>query len=369
MSNVPAHFVGRAEELNAIRSALNRGSRLIVVSGVGGVGKTSLVAAFLSAEGDQSTQRFNAYETQDPVYDFAVFVDTMDRSTPPRSIVIDGGELLRDDLLRDGAEDLLHRYPSARLFVISRIAHDLPLATHIRLSGLQPEEAADFLLQSPELSREDAYTFAQSLDNHPLALQLLLGLAKTHTAGELRQALGPNHRNSIGAKFYSSLQAVSGIPIEANQDFAPDVRQKVIVVENNLLADLKRRPEDLHRLSPQQFEELVAEIIRDRGFHVQLTNQTRDGGKDIIASIDSELGKLLILIEAKKYRPDRPIGVELVRNLYGVICDAQANSGVLVTTSYFTKDAQEFRNRHNYQLQLRDFKDLTRWIQGYGTKH
>lgn len=113
----------------------------------------------------------------------------------------------------------------------------------------------------------------------------------------------------------------------------------------------------------------MAEILRDYGFHVQLTNQTRDGGKDIIASIDSELGTLLILVEAKKYRPDRPIGVELVRNLYGVICDTQANSGVLVTTSYFTKDAQEFRNRHNYQLQLRDFKDLTRWIQSYGTRH
>lgn len=237
MNNAQSNFFGREEELNAMRSALNRGSRLIVVSGVGGIGKTTLVAAFLSSEGNQSIQRFDTYERMDdPDYSFAVFLDTMDRhSTSPRSIVIDGGELLRDDLLRDGTEDLLHRYPSARLFVTSRIAHDLPLATHIRLSGLRLEEAADILAQSPELSREDAYTFAESLDNHPLALQLLLSLTKTHTAGELRQAFGANHRSAIGAKFYSSLLTASGTPLEASQDLSLDVRNKIIVVEMILL--------------------------------------------------------------------------------------------------------------------------------------
>jgi len=369
MIDTTSGFVGRTEELNAIRSALSRGSRLVVVSGVGGIGKTTLVAAFLSLEGTQSVRRVNTYETQDPDYDFAVFLDTMDRQTsPPQFIVIDGGERLRGDLLRDGTADILSRYPSTRVFVTSRIAHDLTGATHIRLSGLRLEESADILAQSPELSREDAIAFAQSLDNHPLALHLLLGLARTHSSGELRKVLDTNQQSTIGAKFFSNLLTASGVPLEAHQDFAPEVRKEIIVVQDTLLTDLKRRPEDLHRLSPRQFEVVVAEILRDRGFQVQLTNQTRDGGKDIIASLNSELGELLILVEAKKYHPDRPIGVELVRNLYGVICDAQANSGVLITTSYFTRDAHEFRNRHNYQLQLRDFKDLVRWIQDYGAR-
>jgi hypothetical protein len=61
-------------------------------------------------------------------------------------------------------------------------------------------------------------------------------------------------------------------------------------------------------------------------------------------------------------------GVELVRTLYGTLLDYQANSAMMVTSSSFSKDAHEFQKKHKYQLSLRNYTDLTGWIQNYGSR-
>jgi len=101
------------------------------------------------------------------------------------------------------------------------------------------------------------------------------------------------------------------------------------------------------------------------GWDVELTKETRDGGKDILAYLNTELGRILCLVEAKRYRYDRKIGVGLVRSLYGSLCDHNASSAMMVTTSTFTSDAKEFQKKYEYQLSLRDFGDLNQWIHSY----
>jgi restriction endonuclease Mrr len=71
------------------------------------------------------------------------------------------------------------------------------------------------------------------------------------------------------------------------------------------------------------------------------------------------------LVEAKKYRRDRPVGVELVRQLYGTLTDADASSAMLITTSRFSPDAHAFQRRHQYKLALRDYGSVVQWIEGY----
>jgi len=96
------------------------------------------------------------------------------------------------------------------------------------------------------------------------------------------------------------------------------VARPVIISANQaMIAALKKQPKDIYKLTPRQYEELVAELFRDMGYDVKLTKATRDGGKDILAAIKTEVGQLLCLIEAKRYREDRKIGVALVRTLYG----------------------------------------------------
>ena len=78
-------------------------------------------------------------------------------------------------------------------------------------------------------------------------------------------------------------------------------------------------------------------------------------------------GQVLCLVEAKRYRQDRPVGVELVRQLYGTLIDADASSAMLVATSSFTSGAKAFQQKHQYKIALRDYSNIVQWIQGYGT--
>ena len=115
-------------------------------------------------------------------------------------------------------------------------------------------------------------------------------------------------------------------------------------------------------LPPRKFEELVAEALSDLGYEVELTPATRDGGKDILAYMTTPHGRVLSLVEVKKYRQDRPVGIELVRSLFGTLIDADASSAMLVTTSSFSPDAHAFQRRHKYKLALRDYSNVVQWI-------
>jgi restriction system protein len=84
---------------------------------------------------------------------------------------------------------------------------------------------------------------------------------------------------------------------------------------------------------------------------------------DLLATLHTSFGSFLYLIECKRYRPDRPVGVRPVRELYGVLLRDRATAAALVTTSYFTEDATRFQRGIPYQLTLRNFGQLAAWIQ------
>ncbi len=85
----------------------------------------------------------------------------------------------------------------------------------------------------------------------------------------------------------------------------------IITANQSIIDNLRKHPKDIYALSPRQYEELVAELLKDMGYDVELTPATRDGGKDILAFVQTPAAKLLCLVEAKRYRMDRTVGVEL----------------------------------------------------------
>ena len=115
----------------------------------------------------------------------------------------------------------------------------------------------------------------------------------------------------------------------------------------------------LHKESaPREFEEVVEEVFKRQGFQTRLTPQTRDGGKDIIAT-KSILGRpVMFLIECKRYNEMNKIGVDIVRALYGVQTAERANKAIIVTSSYFTEDAQRFAEQQKTLIDLFDIDDL-----------
>lgn len=132
-----------------------------------------------------------------------------------------------------------------------------------------------------------------------------------------------------------------------------------------LISEISKDGSILYTIEPRKFEELISHIFSTHGFIVDLTKRTRDGGRDIIA-LKSELGiQSKYIIECKRYAKNRPVGVSLVRNLYGVQIQEGANKSILATTSYFTKDAKEFSNSENttkWMMDLRDYNDIIAWV-------
>ncbi len=67
--------------------------------------------------------------------------------------------------------------------------------------------------------------------------------------------------------------------------------------------------------------------------------RTRDGGRDIVAIGEKARSLLKYIIECKRHRKDRKVGISYVRALYGVKLSEGATKAILATTSGFTKGA------------------------------
>lgn len=146
----------------------------------------------------------------------------------------------------------------------------------------------------------------------------------------------------------------------------PSQAQKIMVASeenwSEIIANLSKNPEQLYSLSPRKFEELIAELLLREGMEVHLTPAIKDGGRDILAISQTAVGNHLYLVECKRYSKTNPVDVSLVRALYGVVEAERATSGLIVTTSYFTKPAINLRDSLKHRLSLRDYKNLEEWL-------
>jgi len=105
----------------------------------------------------------------------------------------------------------------------------------------------------------------------------------------------------------------------------------------------------LYELSPRDFEALVAALYEKLGFEVELTSPQRDGGRDVVAINKAAGRQQTLFIECKLHT--NPIGVEIVRQLRGVVGHHGVNGGVVVASSRFTRGAiREAGDDHRIEL-------------------
>lgn len=104
-------------------------------------------------------------------------------------------------------------------------------------------------------------------------------------------------------------------------------------------------PHPLHDMSWREFEFLVGEYFRRRQFTVKETKTGADGGIDLIA----EKGSEKYLVQCKQWRTHK-VGVNIVRELLGVMVGAEATGGIVVTSGEFTEDALAFARANNILL-------------------
>lgn len=115
---------------------------------------------------------------------------------------------------------------------------------------------------------------------------------------------------------------------------------------------------------PAFFESLIVTLLLSMGYGGSREDAGRAIGKSgdngIDGVIDQDpLGLDRVYLQAKRYDKDNPIGESQIREFSGSLGAVKANKGVFVTTSYFSKPALEFAERHPFKLVLIDGKQLT----------
>ena len=102
----------------------------------------------------------------------------------------------------------------------------------------------------------------------------------------------------------------------------------------------------LDGMSWREFEMLVGEAYRLQGYKVTETGGGgADGGIDLALTKGSEK----FLVQCKQWKAFK-VGVDVVRELYGVMAAKGAAGGFVVTSGRFTEDAKAFADGRNVQL-------------------
>jgi hypothetical protein len=131
-----------------------------------------------------------------------------------------------------------------------------------------------------------------------------------------------------------------------------------------LLQRVQRKLIQLEDLSWREFELLIAQMLKNDGYQVELMQGSKDGGVDVVAIRDmGNAGLFKSVWQAKKNRSDRKVGLSVVRELADTRLEHGASKAVIVTTSYLTSGALDRVERDRYLLGKVDRGDLDRWIE------
>lgn len=118
--------------------------------------------------------------------------------------------------------------------------------------------------------------------------------------------------------------------------------------QKDILARVAADPtsSEVSKLSWAEFEGLVAEAFRQKGYRVvERGGAGPDGGVDL----ELYLGKDKYLVQCKHWRTYQ-VGVAIVRELYGVMAAEGAVGGFVVASGDFTADAEAFAEGRSIKL-------------------
>ena len=115
-------------------------------------------------------------------------------------------------------------------------------------------------------------------------------------------------------------------------------------IESKEVNNIKMDGFNLATMPWEDFEYFVRELFDKmfnvNGGEVKVTQASHDGGVDAIAFDDDPIRGGKFVIQAKRY--NNVVPVSAVRDLYGTMIHEGATKGILVTTSFYGKEAYEF---------------------------
>ena len=126
------------------------------------------------------------------------------------------------------------------------------------------------------------------------------------------------------------------------------------------LLDTQRNLSTIRALHWSDFELMVGEAFRRQGYAVEERGGSGpDGGVDLVLRKDRQK----TIVQCKHWKVQQ-VGVNVVRELLGVMVAERADRGILVSSGRFTKEAGEFARGN--PIELMDGEALNDLIPSYG---
>ncbi|MFC2043953.1 restriction endonuclease [Chloroflexota bacterium] len=320
---LPSRFIGREKELAFLNKCLVQDKAKVVgVIGKAGIGKTALILQFARQHAGNFPGGIYHFP---PIPSIDIFSSSLELIPKTNKSIL---------IILEEFGHLPYEYAGN---LLSAVFNNRPTAQLLLTSQLIYTEAINNLLDNNIILKlNDSINFLQ-IDDSVSSLMT-----------------GPFIRPSIIGP--------DGNPLTKNHESYKQIVTEISEVSEELLRKLSNNPELLHELSARKFEEVIAEILHRQGYEIAITPFSKDGGKDICAASKSSLGTFLYIVQCKKYAPNRPVGVELVRELYGIVQVEKITAGIIATTSYFTRGAKDLQSKLLYQISLKDYFEIQRWL-------
>ncbi len=148
-------------------------------------------------------------------------------------------------------------------------------------------------------------------------------------------------------------------------EFKDHDRQRINDDVSSLLQALHNENCSLRSIKPADLEEIIAELLRSRGLEVYVTKKTRDGGRDIIARGETQLGDpLTFAVEVKQ---KAVVGIQDLQR--ALKANENFPAIMLATAGRFSSGVIEEKQREGNSLRLilKDGVAISQWIEAYAS--
>lgn len=321
-SNMP--LLRREKELSELKKILSEsGNHVALITGVAGIGKSTLVRVYAEENKEQYSNFYIWHAWQLPK-DLRVEDNSL--------IIIDDA----DELDSKKLEEIIKYNELSFILVVGRtVDYRFSKEKFVCLSvnGLSQSEIVSFRLNRfkdhlIDFDYEEMKRILLLTQGNPLIIENMFRLVDSLGIDIIDKLL--YQQISVGK---------SDIVVPNKSIISPSlisIKKDVLQINDDLMCYIAQEPMSMYELSPREFEKIIAELFKKLGYEVELTKQTRDGGVDIYIAEKTDLGKFLFLVECKHYAPNRPVGIEVIRNMYGVLGmnKRKPTGGIIATTSH-----------------------------------
>src|SRR5215218_3294631 len=112
--------------------------------------------------------------------------------------------------------------------------------------------------------------------------------------------------------------------------------------------------ESIHYMDGTEFENFMANVLAEKGYHVQTTPKSGDQGVDLLLTMDGRK----VAVQLKRYTG--AVGNAAVQDVVAGMFHYQAKEAWVITTSTFTKSAKQLAISN--RVRLIDGRELEAWL-------